>query len=438
MSEITTPAGWPAVGLQPHPIAAMFRLMDAEELDDLAARIRAHGLRERIVLYEGKILDGRNRYLAAIKAGLITPYGMGLPTLAEHFEVFGGPDWDPEQLDPLAYVWDTNEGRRHDTPSQRAMNAARYANMRQGYRSDLKVAAEPSADLRTVSQSEAARRAGVSERLVSSAAAVLEHGTPELQAAVDGGRMAVSAAEQVARLDEAEQRVLASLDKAEAKAAARRAAKDTRERAGRPPLTTPLPMSKFVGFTQSALNVARGQASVTTETLVNFAERHGIIRREGEGFVLTGEALAAMGTLAAAEPRRVERAPVRHPSVPSQRVVNAGSAVETAAAIEAEVNNRAVASIASIQSAAQDTYAGLIIDAVLQRGKHTRTTAEPILRAGVAAGIKRQQIADDIGHPLGTVSGWCAKLGLQDPARLHETGLAVAEHVNSRRKGGSE
>jgi hypothetical protein len=54
---------------------------------------------------------------------------------------------------------------------------------------------DKSADLRT-SQPEAAKSLNVSVRLVSSAKAVEDHGTPELRAAVDHGELTVNAAAQ--------------------------------------------------------------------------------------------------------------------------------------------------------------------------------------------------------------------------------------------------
>ena len=58
--------------LEFHPIADLFPLMEGQEFDDLVADIRAHGVREKVTLFEGKVLDGRNRYRASNAAGV--PY----------------------------------------------------------------------------------------------------------------------------------------------------------------------------------------------------------------------------------------------------------------------------------------------------------------------------------------------------------------------------
>jgi hypothetical protein len=47
-----------------HAIAGIFPLLEGPEFELLKQDIAAHGLRETIWLYEGKILDGRNRYCA--------------------------------------------------------------------------------------------------------------------------------------------------------------------------------------------------------------------------------------------------------------------------------------------------------------------------------------------------------------------------------------
>jgi hypothetical protein len=50
--------------LEAHPLAALMPMIKAEEFDKLKADIRKHGLQVKIKLYQGKILDGRNRYKA--------------------------------------------------------------------------------------------------------------------------------------------------------------------------------------------------------------------------------------------------------------------------------------------------------------------------------------------------------------------------------------
>ena len=94
-----------------HPYSELFPKLGKEELMALRASIEEHGQEEPIVLYQEKILDGRNRYMACYSAGIE-------PTVTEgHF------DTDKEALD---YVVLANVTRRHLDASQRAMIAQRF------------------------------------------------------------------------------------------------------------------------------------------------------------------------------------------------------------------------------------------------------------------------------------------------------------------------
>jgi len=102
-----------------HHLAEIFPLSEGADFESLVSDIRANGLHEPIVLFEGSILDGRNRYRACLEAGI--------EPITKDFE---GDD-------PLAYVVSLNLMRRRLNESQRAMIAANIANMRQGTRTDL-------------------------------------------------------------------------------------------------------------------------------------------------------------------------------------------------------------------------------------------------------------------------------------------------------------
>ena len=166
-----------------HEIAGVYRLLHGEEFSALVADIAANGLIQPIYLYEGKILDGRNRYRACKESG-VTP----------DFLQYEGDD-------PMGFVHSANDHRRHNNESQRAMTAARMANLRQGARTDL----EPSANLPEVSQSEAAKAMSVSERSLRTAAKVQANAAPEVLDAIDDGFIAVSDAQSIIdREDQAE------------------------------------------------------------------------------------------------------------------------------------------------------------------------------------------------------------------------------------------
>src|SRR5215472_13821410 len=63
---------WPT---EVHPLAALFPMMPPDELEDLAADIKANGLNHAVVINaEGTLIDGRNRIEACRLAGVEPRY----------------------------------------------------------------------------------------------------------------------------------------------------------------------------------------------------------------------------------------------------------------------------------------------------------------------------------------------------------------------------
>jgi N6-adenosine-specific RNA methylase IME4 len=156
-----------------HPLADVLLLIEGAEFDRLVSDIAKNGLLNPITIHDDMILDGRNRDRACRAAGVEPVY-----------EPFTGDD-------PAAFVLSQNLARRHLGPSERAMVAARMANLKWGQRADY---AE-----RPIGLSAAAGLCNVSERHIKRATVVLKHGTPELQEAVDRGRIAVHEAAKAAK-----------------------------------------------------------------------------------------------------------------------------------------------------------------------------------------------------------------------------------------------
>jgi hypothetical protein len=165
-----------------HEAANIFPMMEGDSFDELVSDVKKNGLHEDIELLDGKILDGRNRHSACTMAG-IKPRFKTVTT-----------------DDPVAYVLSKNLHRRHLTPSQASMVAARardYYDRQAKERQKRKPADSVLENLpgqKGTARDQAAKAAGVSGKTVDHATKVLKHGVPELVKAVDEGRMAVSTA----------------------------------------------------------------------------------------------------------------------------------------------------------------------------------------------------------------------------------------------------
>ena len=183
--------------MEPHKLANLFPMMTSEELYEMGKDIATNGQIDPIVVYEGKILDGRNRFQACQRAGV-----------EPRVEEYNGTD-------PLAYVISLNLKRRHLTESQKAMIASELATMERGGDKKSDQCVNSRNDF--VSQPEAAEMFNVSRTTVQEAKKVADMADENVVQAVKAGKVSINAARTLAELPPLEQSRIAALPEAEIK-----------------------------------------------------------------------------------------------------------------------------------------------------------------------------------------------------------------------------
>jgi hypothetical protein len=89
-----------------HPLAGKFPMIEGKAFEDLKADIKQQGILEPIRVYQGMILDGRNRYAAAKACGhIFTPSDF--------------KEWNGSLEEAEAWVISTNFHRRQLTNAQK-------------------------------------------------------------------------------------------------------------------------------------------------------------------------------------------------------------------------------------------------------------------------------------------------------------------------------
>jgi N6-adenosine-specific RNA methylase IME4 len=196
-----------------HPLANVFPLLEGAEYDALVADIKERGLVHPIVEFEGRILDGRNRFRACKDA-----------EAKLKIEKYKGND-------PVGYVLSANLKRRNLNESQKGMVADALTTIR---REDTLMQGSRSANLPNgaISQPDAARLVGVSKRTVTSASMVREKTIPELADRVRRGDLAVSLVEAIGKeIPREEQGQYVNADEGELRNAVKSYRRAKRERA---------------------------------------------------------------------------------------------------------------------------------------------------------------------------------------------------------------
>lgn len=159
---------------QQHQLSAAWPAMSDSDFQALQDSIMNIGVQMPIVIFEGQVIDGWNRYRAA------TALGMDCPTTP--FD---------ESIDPVEFVKAMNDARRHITGSQRAIAIVEIHGWKPVGRPQNNVEATS-----TLTQEAMAAEAGVSKKTIQQAQAAQKAGLAEK---VKSGEMTVEQASNVAK-----------------------------------------------------------------------------------------------------------------------------------------------------------------------------------------------------------------------------------------------
>lgn len=198
-----------------HPIANIFPLMEGDDFEALVSDISQNGLTDPIVMLDGKILDGRNRWRACQRLGVA------------HREVKFS-DLKLGSDDPTAFVWSKNVMRRQLNAGQIAMAAEQLETLRHGQRPD-QMKDETSGEVSApATRKKIAKETGASAASIAKARRVRREGKPELAKAVEEGKITLNAADRIASLPQEEQEQVLKSDEPSKEAARKDQARQKR------------------------------------------------------------------------------------------------------------------------------------------------------------------------------------------------------------------
>ncbi len=155
-----------------HPLCTLFPRVDGAEFDALVADVKANGLRQPIVLHDGMILDGGNRYRACVEAGV-------KPSFVK---------FDGDNL--VSFVLSANLHRRHLSTGQQAAIVASAQDWAKAQRHGGDRKSEQSATLHLDSVAKRAAESGASVRTQKMADKVVK-ADPELAKQVAHGEVSL-------------------------------------------------------------------------------------------------------------------------------------------------------------------------------------------------------------------------------------------------------
>ena len=167
-----------------HDIANSWPLHDAKEHASLVAAIKRDGLQSPIVLFEGKILDGRNRYNACLEAGV------KIKTVKL-----------PDDKCPYRWVENANDWRRHQgqqaRKEARAILAAKESTAKAG---NQPAPTSSNEEFETKTRQQAAKDHDVDLSSLDRAKVVVAKGHESVEKAVTSGTLPLNTAAELVKV----------------------------------------------------------------------------------------------------------------------------------------------------------------------------------------------------------------------------------------------
>ena len=193
----------------------------------------------------------------------------------------------------------------------------------------------------------------------------------------------------------------------------------------------PLAEEQWHRFAFAVLALTMASDRVSSGAIHLLAENRGILALDGDTVDFTPEAMKAMGPLAEVALRALDGedrvAPVTENEAP--KAVGDGGEVSTDLPSEPVGTTLPGGSPAdpldeghqppTVPSSLMQEYRRQLALVWLELGSLTMAKAEPAMRAGYAAEVPIKALAQDLGHPLGTVKTWANRLELTSIDRMH-------------------
>lgn len=171
------------IAYEQHEFGQLIPKMQSKQFADLQNSIETIGLQVPIVIYQGKVLDGWNRYTACHN---ITENGIRLPSPIR-YETFAGDD-----SQALQFVLASNLSRRHITEEKRVKLALDIRKKLEKLKPEV---SEKELDR------QAAESAGTSARTVQRARQVEQKAPKEVREAMEAGEITPGTALKLAKVD---------------------------------------------------------------------------------------------------------------------------------------------------------------------------------------------------------------------------------------------